>query len=244
MPSVVVIVFHIFAGVVAIASGAAAMLFRKGSRRHRLAGTVFGISMLSMAGMGAFRAFVLEQALNTVAGLLTLYLVSTGWRMARRSDGTLRRFDRVALVYVLTIAVTALTFGIEAAQSATGRKGVDPAAGFFAFGTIAVLFVISDLRMLARGSLTGAARIRRHLWRMSLALLIAAASFYPGQAHLFPESLRTSNVLYLPLMLIAATSIYWLARVSFSRAFGKAAAASLRSVKVAGEPLRSEPASR
>jgi hypothetical protein len=40
--------FHICSGAMGLLSGAAAMSFRKGSRRHRLAGDVFVIAMLSL----------------------------------------------------------------------------------------------------------------------------------------------------------------------------------------------------
>jgi tetratricopeptide (TPR) repeat protein len=45
--------FHIFNGLAGIVSGAAAMILRKGSRRHSWAGRVFVITMLSMSGSAA-----------------------------------------------------------------------------------------------------------------------------------------------------------------------------------------------
>jgi len=44
-----ILIFHITGGVLGMFAGAAAMLFRKGSDRHRVAGDVFVISMLCMA---------------------------------------------------------------------------------------------------------------------------------------------------------------------------------------------------
>jgi uncharacterized membrane protein len=43
---------HISGGIVGIPAGTAAMTFRKGSRRHALAGDVFVIAMLAMSGTG------------------------------------------------------------------------------------------------------------------------------------------------------------------------------------------------
>jgi hypothetical protein len=52
------VVFHSCAGTVALLSGAVAMSFRKGSRRHGLAGNVFVISMMGLAASGATVGFI------------------------------------------------------------------------------------------------------------------------------------------------------------------------------------------
>ena len=44
-----VLVFHISAGTSALLSGTAAMSFRKGSPRHRVAGNVFVMAMLGLS---------------------------------------------------------------------------------------------------------------------------------------------------------------------------------------------------
>jgi uncharacterized membrane protein len=48
------VVFHVCVGILGLLSGAVAMSFRKGSRGHRMYGSVFFISMLGMSGAGAF----------------------------------------------------------------------------------------------------------------------------------------------------------------------------------------------
>jgi len=48
-----ILILHISGGGLAILSGAAALLFRKCSRRHRLAGNVFFVSMLTLSAIGA-----------------------------------------------------------------------------------------------------------------------------------------------------------------------------------------------
>jgi uncharacterized membrane protein len=49
MPYSPTLIGHIFAGSLGLLSGTAAMFFRKGSRRHVLAGRVLVASMLTMA---------------------------------------------------------------------------------------------------------------------------------------------------------------------------------------------------
>ena len=48
-----ILFLHIAGGTLGIISGAVALLSRKGGRMHRLAGTVFLVSMLTMATIGA-----------------------------------------------------------------------------------------------------------------------------------------------------------------------------------------------
>lgn len=56
-------------------------------------------------------------------------------------------------------------------------------------------------------------RIARHLWRMCLAMLIATTSFFLGQQKVFPDSLRGSSVLFVPVLVVLAVMIFWMIRV-------------------------------
>lgn len=211
MPHATVIVFHICAGVIGLSSGLLSMLFRKGSSGHRLAGNIFFVSMLSMSFTGAFvSAFIKPVPINVVAGSLTFYLVVTAWIAARRREMKTNWLDVVAMLAAIAIGLRGWLYGVQATRSAMM---------YFLFGSIAMLFAAGDLRMLLRGGVSGARRIARHLWRMCFALLIALTSLYPGQAKLFPESWRQSNVLYAPLILLIVSMFYWLIRVRFSKAY-------------------------
>ena len=63
----------------------------------------------------------------------------------------------------------------------------------------------------------GAAPIARHLWRMCFALLIAALSFFIGQADEFPPALRIMPLLALPMLIVLGALFYWLWRVRVRR---------------------------
>ena len=75
-----ILIIHICAGLVGLLSGAAAMSFRKGSRRHRVAGNVFFVAMLVMGSSAAYLG-------NVFGGLFACYLVATAWLTARRREG-------------------------------------------------------------------------------------------------------------------------------------------------------------
>ena len=205
---------HISGAVVGLLSGFLAMAVRKGSGWHGAAGTVFFVSMLTMSGAAAISAaFLKVDAMNLIAGLLTFYLVATGWWAIKRSPGT-SRIDIAGLAFVTIIAIAAFRFGFEAAFSTGAIKDHMPAPGYFVFGSFAWIFAASDVRMVVRGGLTGARKLARHLWRMGLALMIALGSFFPGQARIFPREVRANTLLYVPHVLIAGSLFLWLYRVS------------------------------
>lgn len=204
------LLIHICGATIGLLSGFLAMAFRKGSGWHRAAGSIFFPSMLLMSASAAYIAvFIVPVMINAIAGLLTFYLVATAWWAARRRDGGTGLFDLLALIYILAVAAAGLGFGFEAAASPTGSKDGMPATVYFVFGFIALLCGVSDIRMLARRGIFGTRRIARHLWRMCLALLIATLSLYPGQARLFPESIRETNLLFIPHVLLIGSMLFW-----------------------------------
>ena len=209
---------HVFAAAVGLLSGFLAMSLRKGSGLHGAAGTLFTVSMLVASGAGAYgAAFVRPNVGNVMGSTLTFYLVATGWAAARRREIKAGLFDVGALLFVSAVIFAALTWGIQAAGSIDGRKDEFPAGIFFFFATIALLFALGDVRMLLRGRLGGAKRIARHLVRVSTALLFAMMSLYPGNARLFPQSWRSTNLLWIPAVLIAGGMLLGLARVRMPR---------------------------
>jgi hypothetical protein len=214
-----VLLFHIGAGTLGMLSGFVAVFLLKGSRRHGLAGNVFVIAMLGLSASGVYLAIMKSQPGNILGGTLTFYLVATAWMTARRRDGEPGIFDWGALLVVLAVGACQITFGIEAALSPTGLKYEYPPWPYFFLGSVAVLAITGDIRMLMRRGISGTPRIARHLWRMCFALFIAASSIFLARQHLFPALLQRTGVLYflsfLPLLLM----IFWLIRVRFVKAY-------------------------
>ena len=209
------VLFHISAGMVGLLSGAVAASLRKGSRRHGVAGNVFVVSMLGMSATGAYMAFVAphRETINVLMGTLTFYLVATAWRTARRRNGGTDVFDGGALLVALAVATGLANLGLDAL-----RDGASPAL-YIVFGSVALLASLLDVRMIVGGGVFGAARIARHLWRMCAALFIAVASLFLGQPQVFPDALRASGLLAVPPLLVLILLVFWLIRVSFTRAF-------------------------
>lgn len=213
------VLFHISAAVIGLLSGYLSMLFRKGSGLHRAAGNVFVVSMLGMAGSAAYIAiFQHPIRANVIAGLLTIYVVSTGWWAGRRRVALkTSAFDLAALTIGVTTTLVAIGSGFEAAGRPKGRLQGVPPAGYLVFALIALLFVASDVRMLVRGGLAALERLRRHVVRMGFTLLFATASFMPGQARQFPDSVRRNILVYIPHIFLVLSLTYWLMRLRARR---------------------------
>jgi len=200
-------------------SGAVALSFRKGSRPHGIAGSVFFVAMLIASAAGAYLAIRNSEMDNVFGGILTFYLVATAWVTARRGDTGTGIFDWIGLLVAVAITVVAVIFGIEAASSQTGTKGGSPAGAYVLPGVVGSLAAIGDARMLLRGGIGGAQRIARHLWRMCFALFVATASIFLARPQLFPALLTKTHVLVFLGFLPLGMMVFWLARVRFAKGF-------------------------
>jgi uncharacterized membrane protein len=199
---------HVLAGATAIIAGFVALYARKGARVHRGSGTVFVYAMLTMSLSGAFIAVGRPgMAVNVPAGLVTAYLVITGFLTIRPSTVTSRHVERGAMVGAFAIAGASLVSAVVTA----GRGSMGFAFPLVMFGVLVLGAGLGDRRMLRAGRLQGAARLRRHLWRMSVALFIASASFFLGPVRRIPEPLRIPALRLVPLVALL-TMAYWLWR--------------------------------
>jgi hypothetical protein len=211
---------HITSGAVAILFGATALVARKGSRLHRQAGNWFVVSMLTMATIGACTSPFLPRPNwgNVVGGVFAFYLVATSWMTVRRSDGGVGRFAVGAFLVALSVTVVDVSLGLRAASSPMGSPDT-PLPAYFIFGAVGAIAATGDLRLILRRGVFGAQRVMRHLWRMCVALFIAAASFFLGQPQVFPAFVRGSPWLFVPEIAVLGLMIFWLVRVRFTSGF-------------------------
>jgi hypothetical protein len=204
---------HIAAGSVALLSGMAAAVARKGGRAHARAGTCFAASMLTL-GM---TATILEQLKAHpelgLGGLFTCYFVATSWMAARRRDGATGRFEVAACLVALAAA------GLIAWGAFTG--GTTPAGPgpLFALAGVCLLAGLLDLHAVLRRTLTPLQRISRHLWRMCFAFFIATGSFFLGQQDVMPPIVRGSSALFVLAFAPFALMLFWLVRVRIGQRF-------------------------
>jgi hypothetical protein len=204
------LLFHIGAGFLGLVSGATALYAAKGSGLHRRSGMLFVLAMLAMSISGAAIAALQAVEVSVIAGLLAAYLVATGLATVR-SPG--RPTLLGSAVVGSTLGLASATMGLEAIAVGDGTRDGYPAGLFLAFGVVALLAAVGDLRVRHPSGVSGRRRLRRHLWRMCTALFIATSSFFLGQADELPEALRIPAVLAILAFLPLAVMAYWLRRV-------------------------------
>src|SRR5262245_16663335 len=198
------------------------MSSRKGERTHRVAGTVFFVSMLVMGVFAGYLAVAIPgQIPNLFIGTFTIYLVATAWMTVRRKDRSVGIPEKIALLVVLCLCVP---FVILSFQLATGLepsfKSSVPLEGpvriaIYSFTLLVVMAAVGDARLVLARGVTGRRRIGRHLWRMCLGLTLAAGSaFTNGLPRLLPKAIHIPLVfLFLPQLSSLALLIFWMIRV-------------------------------
>src|ERR1700733_10169759 len=227
-----ILLVHVCAGILGLFSGTAALSFRKGSPGHVLAGKVFVASMLTMALGAVYLGIVKHQTNNIGGGIITFYLIGTGWLTARRREGETSRMDWIALLIPLTLGILTWMNGIKVVRSGASSQDGVPVGMTFFMGSVMLLSAAGDVRMLLRGGVRGVKRIARHLWRMCFGLFIAAGSFFLGPSnrplrllstvgigqHLSPALFSTTMYLILTILPLVML-IFWLVRVRFANAY-------------------------
>ena len=209
---------HITAGLLALAAGAVALAATKGSRLHRRSGMVFVAAMLVMTSSAAvIAAFLIPNRVNVVAAILTFYLVCTSLLTVRRPVAAIRSIIAAFGLVALVTGLHAIGLALEALADPGGLVDKIPAGPLFMFATVGLIGAGLDARLLWAGRIAGAHRLARHLWRMTFAMWIATTSFFLGQATLFPEPVRKSGLLAIPVLLVTLLLVYWLARVLVKR---------------------------
>jgi uncharacterized membrane protein len=210
---------HVLAGGVALACGAGALAFRKGSKWHRYCGRGFVGSMAVMLGSAVPLSIYLERYSGVVGIVLFLYLATSAWQTIRSREAG--RIERAMLPIPVVCAMLLFFFGIKAWNQPTGTL---PPVGMIFFlgfldswilGFLASLAALGDALYLRRKTLKRTTRLSRHVWRMSMAFFAATGSFFMGQAKFLPISLQKPVLLMAlavaPLLFMG----YWLVRVRF-----------------------------
>ncbi len=209
----IVLLIHILPGLTGIASGGVALFAAKGATLHRQSGLVFVAAMLIMATSGAVMGALRGEVVNVIAGTLTFYLVSSALLTVRPHP---RWLDLAALLVALGVVA------ICAVSLLAGRAQASYTPLYVIFGGVALLAAVQDAKLIAAGgAIGGTARVVRHLWRMCLALFIATGSFFLGQSQVFPEPIRSSGLLALPVLLVLVLMVYHLLRVSLGKQFAQ-----------------------
>jgi len=207
---ITLVAIHGTAGALAIVFGFIALLAAKGAIRHRWNGNRFVYAMLTMTLLGVAAAMIWGKApgWNIPVGLLTAYLVMTGATAFRRE--TRLRLDALLMLVAAATALLFVAFGFEAAAMSSGSLYGRSAARFFIFAIVGLIAAAGDLRKIRNGELTARARLVRHLWRMTVGLLVPTAAFFLGLASVLPKPFGVPFV--VPPLFVLGFLCNWLWR--------------------------------
>jgi putative ABC transport system permease protein len=201
-----------FVMMVSAANVANLTLMRGVRRQHELV-----VRAALGAGAGRLRRLLLVEnlllaAMGAIVGVAIAVggvrlLTSLAERYSPRANEI--RLDGVVLGFMFALSVT-----IAVLLSYIGSL---PREGKFAAWIAAGAGRTSGSRQKQRLQRGLVIALTRHLWRMSFALLIAAMSFFLGQAKVFPQPVRIYPLLALPVLAVLVTMLYWLWRVRARR---------------------------
>lgn len=216
-----VALLHFWVGTAAVMSGFAALFFQKGSRLHRANGTVFLLTMIFLSLSGFYLSVTRSVIFTIFLSVLAFYFVTTGWVSAKRNDGEIGWFEKLACLSIILFALIAIVLGYKGATGATVLTKDVPAGAYFILAGLAVLSGGLDLNLIRRSGLLGKHRIARHLWRMCFSMFITVTIFFLGNNHVLPEVLRKPVVLMAPIVAVLLLMVFWIVRVLRSRALHK-----------------------
>jgi hypothetical protein len=183
-----ILIVHIAGGAIGILTGWIASASKKGQKLHRISGQTFFVAMFVSYLIAACVAPFLDDGArpNTVAGILALYLLLSGVAAARRRQFKASQAERMGLLVALFTTAIGAWFAFESHQDPAGSLDGSPPEAFAVFIITGCFAIFGEVRVLMRGRLSNAERVKRHLWRMCASFFIASGSFFVGQPQIFP----------------------------------------------------------
>ena len=212
---IVLLWIHIASGLIALVSGTAAVVARKGGPVHAKAGTFFFGAMLTLGATASLLEPFRDPPGSPVGGVIVCYFVATSWFAARRRDGRTGRFEKIACAAALGLGALTIYGALTGATTPAGPGPV------FAIGGLCILAGLLDLNAILRAPLRPPQRIARHLWRMCFAFFIATGSFFLGQQDILPAAVRGSPTLFVLAFAPFGIMAFWLVRIRFPKAMAR-----------------------
>lgn len=208
-----ILLFHIYAGAIALLTGYAVIFLKKAQVVHRYLGRVYVITMLSLGLSGTYIAVFREVPLSILNGLVLCYLVLSSINTVWQSPEKINYFDKLLFVFVTFIIFGFVWYGYQTNLTASGKLGGFGIEAYAAFGSVMVCFWVGDYRNLKQGGSRGKSRLIRHLWRMFFPLIMSTAAFFFGQSRHLPEAIQRIELLLAPLTFVVFTAFFWVVKV-------------------------------
>jgi len=212
------LVAHIICGGVGLATGAVALMMKKGSARHVRYGLIMWYTMLAMAVSGIFLSFLTEIWVLLLTALMTIYLLLTGRNALTRLSG------KVNLEVKLWAGFNLLCLAVATAAGLSIIGAGDPSGGrFLGLAADSFIFALLDWRLIARGEAVGVDRVIDHLWRIIGAMLFGCFALFLFNPQAFPEWFIDMQFNLVPITIIIGVLIYWVVTLKWGRSIAKIA---------------------
>ena len=165
-----------------------------------------------------------ESLIALVIGAGVAGVCSGGVALFARESGTLRRFaGRAFGVSTLVMSGAGAAAALSVAAAGVQLNGVaanlparvidgELAQSFFLYLLVGATAMALDIRSLLQGDTDNAFHLARQLWRLCVALFLAAGSFFLGQQKLLPALLRGTPLLFVPQLAPLVIVSFWLLR--------------------------------
>lgn len=171
----VLLVVHITAGFVALASGFAAALCKILELPHRwhiMSGRSFFWSMVAIFCTAVPISIITDNTFLLLIAIFSFYLAFSGWCYAKNRSGKPRVVDWVRAAGMLLSSLAMGAFGAYLLSIESGN-GVT----MLVFAAIGAGLSINDLRIILSGGVTGVDRIANHLTMMLAGTIAATTAF-------------------------------------------------------------------
>lgn len=194
---------HYVVGVIVVISGFTAMLLEKGSWSHKTAGQVFFYTMLVLCLSGLYLSITRSLQFTFFIAFFSLYLVITGRLALTRWSYKKTFFNKLSFLTAVTIAL--ISFGIATTGWALGLDyptTEPPYPAYLVFVVFAGISAWSDFQILQQEEIFRHQYSKRHMVRMSAALLIATIIFFQGNGQVLPEIFQHGLILAFPSLAV------------------------------------------
>lgn len=195
---------HISLGLIGVLAALIALWTLKGGRAHRWAGRIYLVGVGIAAGTALITLFTNFLAPTIINAAIFLYAGGTAYIATYRPSDRIRRVEW--MVFAMGALVTLWFIMVAGANVANGTVPLLAPVGV---GGILAILLLGDLNYLLRSNAYRAShRIRRHLARISWALLVSVRA--PVNELRDVIGLSQAQVVFLPyLIFLAMILVFW-----------------------------------
>lgn len=206
------LILHVTAGSLALLAAIFAISFRKGAKKHNLAGKTYFWSMMTVAATAIPVSILRPNLMLFFVALFSSYMAYAGWRFGRKSRYIMNRKPYVELA-MLFVGIAMVVSGFLQVSTGTPMGWV-----LVAFGSIGLQFSVQDLRGWGKTEDFGT-RVANHLSHMLGGTIATVTAVLVQQVvpRLDPNSPFKVVVWLAPTVIITPLIVIWARKVKVTQ---------------------------